>query len=89
MRPLNACFPALTGVTPGEWVGLAVELLERPTEAPRLLPGRRGILSQIVGPDVIRARGSEQHAEPFHLMAVGTLVQRPPFPRRSTRNRFT
>jgi hypothetical protein len=49
----------------------AVQLLDLPAKAARLLCGFCGILSQVVGHDKVRAVGRHLNPEQVHLMVFG------------------
>jgi len=61
----------LTAFQPGQLFGLPVKLLNLPTQGAHLLYGRQGMLSKIVGHDIVRALGRQHHSEQFHLMLLG------------------
>jgi hypothetical protein len=62
MMALEARLAALAAFQPGHLCACAVQLLHLPADAARLLCGRGGILSQVVGHDVVRAVGRHRLA---------------------------
>ena len=55
--PLRTRFAALAAFQAGDLLAFAVQLLDLPAEAARLLCGLGGILSQVVRDDKVRAVG--------------------------------
>ena len=64
----DACFTALTAFQAGDLLGFAMKLLDFPAQGVRVLDGLRGILSQVVGHDVIRALWGQHYPEQFQLV---------------------
>ena len=77
---LDARRTALAAFQPGHLFAFAVPLLNLPTEAARLLCGLGGILSQVIGHDVVRAVGRHRHPEELHLMGVREPFDLDPLP---------
>ena len=68
---LDARLAALAAFQPGDLFAFAVQLLDLPAEAARLLCRLRGILSQVVGHNVVRAVGRHLNPEQLHLVVFG------------------
>src|SRR5262245_62243939 len=71
---------ALAAFQPGHLFACAVQRLNLPTEAARLLCGLSGLLSQVSGHDVVRAVGRHRYPEELHLMSFREAVDLAPLP---------
>ena len=71
---LNARLPALAPLQPRQLLPFAVQLLDLPAEAARLLCRLGGVLSQVVRDDVVRAVGSDRDLEALHLVLFGKAL---------------
>ena len=69
--PLRTRFAALAAFQAGDLLAFAVQLLDLPAEAARLLCGLGGILSQVVRDDKVRAVGRHLNPEQVHLVVFG------------------
>jgi hypothetical protein len=65
---LNPCFATLAAFQARHLFTFAVQLLDLPADATHLLGGLGGILSRVVGHDVVRAVGRHLNAEELHLV---------------------
>src|ERR687895_2922500 len=63
---LNACLATLAAFQARNLFTFAMQLLDRKPKATHLLGGLGGILSRVVGHDVVRAVGRHLNAEPLH-----------------------
>ena len=68
---LHARLTTLTTFEPRALFACAMQLLNLPTEAARLLCRLSGMLSQLVGHNVGRAVGRHRNPEPLHLVVFG------------------
>ena len=71
MIALNPGFATFAALQTGHLFAFAVHLLNLPTEATRLLRGRRRNLSYVVGDDIIRAVCGHRNPETLHFVVVG------------------
>ncbi len=71
MITLDARLAALAAFQPGYLSPFAVQLLDLPAEAAHLMCGFRGILSLIVGHNVVRAVGRHLNPEQLHFVVFG------------------
>src|SRR5262245_42737689 len=71
MIALDTCLATLAAFQPGHLFAFPTHLLNFPAEATRLLCGRSGLLSQVVGHDVVRAVGRHHNPEQLHFVLLG------------------
>src|SRR5512143_1296193 len=74
MIALNPSLATLAAFQTGDLLAFAVQLLNLPAKATRLLSSLRGILSGIVGHDPIRAVGRHLNPEQTHLVVFGKAL---------------
>ena len=87
MIALDTCLTALTAFQPRHLFACAMQLLNLPAEAARLLCRLRRVLSQVVGHDVVRAVGGDRDPESSHLMVFGEALDLDPLAAREFRLR--
>jgi hypothetical protein len=71
---LNPGLAALAAFQPCHLLAFAVQLLNLPAEATRLLCRLSGILSGVVGHDPVRAVGGHLNPEQAHLVLLGEAI---------------
>src|SRR5260370_9772883 len=71
MVSLDACLAALATLKTRELLELAMKLLDLPAQAARVLCRRRGILSEVVGHNPVRAGCTHLDPEQLHFVAFG------------------
>jgi hypothetical protein len=83
MVALNACLATLAAFQARNLFTFAIHLLDRKPKATHLLGGLGGILSRVVGHDVVRAVGRHLNAEQLHLVVFGKASDLDSFAMRS------
>jgi len=74
MVSLNTSKAALAAFNAGDLFGFTVKLLNLPAQGTHVLSTLRGILSEIVGRNEVRAPGGEHQSEQFHLMTFRKVL---------------
>src|SRR5260370_1086146 len=74
MVSLDACLAALATLKTRELLELAMKLLDLPAQAARVLCRRRGILSEVVGHNPVRAVCRHLDPEQLHFVVFGKAL---------------